>query len=331
MFSARAADVMPLHATNAATHVTIVQSENIVTAFKADTAAVEERFNLGFIIFSRGTNLADGWHKFVSPNDTVGIKVFSAPGPLAGTRPAVVSAVIRGLLAADVPKNKIVIWDKHEDDLRAAGFFKLAEQLGVQAAGAVESGFDTNTFYLPESPVAGALVWGDVEFGNTNKDAGKKSYVTKLLTQRVTKIISIAPLVSENDAGTCGHFFSLGLGSLDNTRRFAATPERLAVALPEIYALPSVGDRVAFLITDALLLQYQGGPASYMEFSRPRQEIWFSRDPVALDTIAVKELAKERRRLDLPAANLNLDIFKNASLLQLGVSDTSRIMLEKVR
>jgi hypothetical protein len=331
LFSARAADVMPLHATNAATHVTIVQGENLVTAFKADAAAVEERFNLGFIIFSRGTNIADGWLKFVGTNDTVGIKVFSEPGPLSGTRPAVVTAVVHGLRDAGIPADKIIIWDKREDDLRAAGFFKLAEKLGVHAAGAVESGFDTNTFYLPESPVAGQLVWGDVEFGITNKEVGKKSFVSKLVSQRLTKIISIAPLMSENEAGTCGHFFSLGLGSLDNTRRFAASPERLATALPEIYALPSVGDHVALLITDALLLQYQGGPASYLQFSRPRQELWISRDPVALDTIAVKELAKERKRLDLPAANLNLDIFKNASLLQLGISDTSRIMIERVR
>ena len=331
LFPAPAAEFFPLHGTNSATHVTIVQSENLLTAFKADTAAVEERFNLGFIIFTRGTNLADGWHKFVGTNDTVGIKVFSTPGPLSGTRPAVVSAVVHGLRDAGVPADKIIIWDKREDDLRAAGFFKLADQLGVKIAGAVESGFDTNVFYLPDSPVTGNLVWGDVEFGITNRAVGKKSFVSKLVSQRLTKIISITPLMNENEAGTCGHFFSLALGSLDNTRRFTTDADRLAVALPEIYALPAIGDHVALLITDALLVQYQGGPASYLQFSRPRSELWFSRDPVALDTIAIKELAKERKRLDLPPVNFNLQIFQNAALLQLGISDTSRIMIEKVR
>lgn len=331
IFPARAAEMFPLHGTNAATHVTIVQSENLLNAFQPDAAAVEERFNLGFIIFSRGTNLADGWLKFVGTNDTVGIKVFSTPGPASGTRPAVVTAVIHGLRDAGIPADKIIIWDKREDDLRAAGFFKLAEKLGVRVAGAVESGYDTNVFYLPDAPVTGTLVWGDFEFGITNRAVGKKSFVSKLVSQRLTKIISIAPLISENEAGTCGHFYSLALGSIDNTRRFAAAADRLAVALPEIYALPPIGDHVALLITDALLAQYQGGPASYLEFSRPRQELWFSRDPVAIDTIAVKELAKERKRLDLPAVNLNLEIYQNATLLQLGIGDTSRIMIEKVR
>jgi Domain of unknown function (DUF362) len=331
IFSASAAELFPLPGTNAAAHVTIVQSENIMTAFQPDAAAVEERFNLGFIIFSRGTNLADGWRKLVSTNDTVGIKVFSQPGPVSGTRPAVVTAVIHGLRAAGVPADKIIIWDKREDNLRAAGFFKLAQQLGVQVAGAVESGFDTNTFYLPEAPVPGNLVWGDVEFGITNKPVGKKSYVSKLVSQRLTKIISVAPLMNENEAGTCGHFYNVALGSVDNTRRFTNAADRLAIALPEIYALPAIGDHVALLITDALLAQYQGGPASYLQFSRPRSELWFSRDPVALDLIALRELGKERKRLDLPTVNPNLEIYHNAALLQLGVGDTSRIMIEKVR
>ena len=331
IFSVRAVDFFPLHVTNASAQVTIVQSENLLTAYQPDTAAVQERFNLGLTVFTRGTNLADGWRKLVGTNDTVGIKVFSQPGPLSGTRPAVVAAVVHGLLAAGIPANKIIIWDKHEEDLRTAGFFRLANQLGVQVAGAVESGYDTNTFYLPDSPVSGALVWGNVEFGLTNKDSGRKSFVSKLVSQRLTKIISIAPLMTENEAGTCGHFFSLALGSLDNTRRFTTDPDRLAVALPEIYALPAIGDHVALLITDALLTQYQGGPASYLEFSHPRNELWFSHDPVALDTIAVKELAKERKLLELPATNPNLEIWKNAALLQLGINDISHILIEKVR
>ena len=41
--------------------------------------------------------------------------------------------------------------------------------------------------------------------------------------------------MSEGSAGLCGQFFSLSLGSVDNTRRFEGNASRLAVALPEIY------------------------------------------------------------------------------------------------
>jgi hypothetical protein len=147
----------------------------------------------------------------------------------------------------------------------------------------------------------------------------------------MTKIISVAPLMDESAAGICGHFFSLGLGSVDNTRRFEGNPDRLAVALPEIQALPSIGDRVVLYVTDALLAQYEGGPCGYLQFTAVRNELWFSHDPVALDTLALKELMSQRKALSAPAMRTNFAIYTNAVLLQLGVDDPARIQTERVQ
>jgi hypothetical protein len=312
--------------------VVVARGENLLDAFQPDEPRVEDLFNRGLIYFTRETTVSNAWRSLVATNDTVGIKIFSQPGPLCGTRPAVVEAIVRGLLAAGLPPEQIIIWDKHAADLRVAGFFDLAQTLPVRVAGAVEAGYDTNAFYLPDSPVVGQLVWGDLEFGMTNKDfsVGKKSFLSKLVSQKMTKIISVAPLLNENRAGVCGHFFSLGLGSVDNTRRFEGSADRLAVALPEIDALPLIGDRVALLVTDALLEQYQGGPAGYLQFSTVRNELWLGNDPVALDTLALKELMLQRRELNAPPMPANYAIYTNAVLLQLGVNDPSRIQIEKV-
>jgi hypothetical protein len=250
---------------------------------------------------------------------------------VCGTRAAVVAAIVRGLFAAGLPPSQIIIWDRHAADLRTAGYFDLGRTLGVRVAGAVEAGYDTNAFYLPDSPVVGGLVWGDLEFGLTNKDfsLGKKSYVSKLVSRQMAKIISVAPLMNENSAGVCGHFFSLGLGSVDNTRRFEGNAQRLAVALPEIYALPLIGDRVVLQVTDALLAQYEGGPNGYLQFSLVRNELWFGRDPVAIDTMALKELMLQRRLINAPVMPSNFAIYTNAVLLELGVNDPSRIQIEK--
>jgi hypothetical protein len=324
-------DAVPAPVTNSAARVVIVQGENLLHAFLPDNDRVADAFNRGLLGFTRAASVADAWRSLVATNDIVGLKVFSQPGPLNGTRPAVVAAIARGLIRAGLPPDHIIIWDKHAADLRAAGYFTLARRLGVRVLGAAETGYDTNTYYLPDSPVIGALVWGDLEFGNTNHGTGKKSFVTKIVSQQLTKIISIAPLINENDAGTCGHFFSLALGSVDNTRRFEGDPDRLATALPEIIALPAVGDRTTLYVTDALLGQYQGGPASYLQYSTVLQQLWFSRDPVALDTLALKELARERERFHIPAASSNFEIYTNAALLQLGLSDPSRIQTERIQ
>ncbi len=330
---AGAQDILPPPATHSAVRVVVLQGDNLLDAFLPNEARVAIAFDRGLIYFTRTTSVSNAWRSLVTTNDTVGIKVFSQPGQLSGTRPAVVAAIVRGLLAAGLTPGQIIIWDKHADDLRAAGFFSLGRTLGVRVAGAVEAGYDTNAFYLPDSPVIGQLVWGDLEFGKTNKDfsVGKKSFVSKLVSRQMTKIISVAPLMNENAAGLCGHFFSLALGSVDNTRRFEDDADRLAVALPEIEALPLIGDRVALYVTDALLGQYEGGPAGYLQFSTVRNEIWFSHDPVALDTLALKGLMSERRMMGAPAMPANFAIYTNAVLLQLGVNDPARIQVEKIK
>lgn len=333
LVSARAQETFPLHGTNSSVRVVVVQGDHLLNAFLPDEARVEAAFNRGLTFFTRETTVSNAWRSLVATNDIVGIKVFSEPGPVAGTRTAVVAAIVRGLLTAGLPRQHIIIWDRLEDDLRTAGYCDLGHALGVRVAGAMETGYDRNTFYLPDSPVTGQLVWGDLEFGLTNKDfsLGKKSYVSKLVSQQMTKIISVVPLMNENDAGVCGHFFSLGLGSVDNTRRFEGNPDRLAVALPEIYALPVIGDRVVLNVTDALLAQYEGGPEGYLQFSTVRNELWFARDPVALDTMALKELMQQRKQLAAPAMPTNFAIYTNAVLLQLGVDDPARIQIEKVK
>lgn len=332
-FQTTAQDFLSAPSTNAAARVVIVQGEGLLHTFLPDEARVEAAFNRGLLHFTRTTNVAAAWLSLVATNDVVGIKVFSQPGPLCGTRPAVISALVRGLRTAGLPPANIVLWDHDLANLRRAGFDELATRLGVQIAAVTKSGYDTNEFYLPDSPVIGRLVWGDVEFGLTNAGVGKKSFLSRLLTERFTKIISVAPLMNETDAGTCGHLFSLALASADNTRRFQEGADRLAVAVPEIFALPALSDRAVLHITDALLAQHQGGPGSYLQFSRPLQQLWFSKDPVALDTLATKELARERKLApdDPPPFRSNADLFKNATLLQLGISDTTRIQIERLK
>src|ERR1035437_5904129 len=84
---AAAADFFPLHQTNSAVRVVMVQGENLLDAFLPDDERVAAAFNLGLIKFTRTTSVAAAWQSLVKTSDTVGIKVFSEPGPICGTRP----------------------------------------------------------------------------------------------------------------------------------------------------------------------------------------------------------------------------------------------------
>jgi hypothetical protein len=266
----------------------------------------------------------------VSPSDIVGLKVCSEAGFLSGTRPAVVAAVVHGLIAAGMPPQNLIIWDKHATDLRMAGFFQLGKQLGVRVVGCDQDGYDEKSFYNPDSAVVGNLVWGDLEFGKKGPGIGRKSYVAKVVSQQITKIISIAPLLNLEACGVSGHLYSLTMGSVDNTLRFNGDPDRLSVAVPEIYALPVIGDRVVLNITDALISQYEGGSSTLLQYSTVLNQLWFSRDPVALDILATKELERERKAHDADDYPLHLELYSNAVLLQLGVNDPAKIVVSRI-
>lgn len=259
----------------------------------------------------------------VSTNEVIGIKVCSAPGPNSGTRPAVLEGVIEGLLAAGVSPRQIVIWDKHLTDLRLAGFFDLAKRFGVRTASSTEGGYDEKVFY--ESPVIGNLVWGDFEFGKTGGLTGRKSFVSRLITRDLTLIINVTPMLNHNEAGVTGCLYGLAAAGVDNFMRFESDAERLATAVPEIWALPEINTRVVLNIVDALVCQYEGGEKGLLHYSATLNELRFSRDPVALDVLSLKELDRQRRAANAPTPKLNLELYNNAALLELGVSDPRNI------
>ncbi len=322
-----AAEKTFLHpATNVASRVVKVSDSKATSALQPNPAKVRALFYRGLLSFTQKTNIAAAWKTLLSSNDMIGIKVYAEPGASSGTRPSVVAATVESLLEAGISPSKIIIWDKDMVRLRLAGFDDLAARYRVKLASSSSAGYDENTFY--ENSLIGNLIWGDLQFGKrSDSGVGKKSFVTKLLTKDITRVIDIVPLLNHNLAGTTGHLCSMALGSVDNTLRFEQGT-RLATALPEIYALPKVGDVVVLNITDALLCQYQGEQRSLLHYSSALNQLWFSRDPVALDVLAIAELDRQRQEASIPGSKRNIEIYQNASLLELGDSDLKTIRVE---
>src|SRR5581483_11400295 len=268
------------------------------------------------------------WLSLVSSQDTIGIKVCSAPGPNSGTRPAVAAAIIEGLIASGIPPKQIILWDKRAVDLRLAGFFEFESRYGIKVAGALEAGWDEKTFY--ETALISQMDWTDLEFNQKGPGIGRKSYVSRLVSQQLTKIINIAPLMHHNLAGVYGCLYSLTMGSVDNTLRFQNNLPELDKAVPEIYALPVFGDKIAgekvvLSVTDALICQYEGQEQGLLHYSTVLNQLRFSRDPVALDTLSLQEINRQCQLANMAASNTNFELLRNASLLEIGVSDTNHI------
>ncbi|MBI4657682.1 MAG: DUF362 domain-containing protein [Verrucomicrobia bacterium] len=307
--------------------VFVVEDLTAIRAFNPQPERIQAMVDRGLEAVTGRNTVASAWRNLVSTQDVVGIKVFSSPGPTSGTRPAVVAAVVKSLLDTGFPAAQIVVWDKQIADLQRAGFLGFAERFGIRVAGSADEGYDEKTFY--DTSLIGKLVWGDFEFGKKGEGVGRNSYVSKLVTKKITKIINVTPLLNHNLAGVSGNLFGLAFGSVDNILRFESGPQHLASAIPEIYALPELGDRVVLNIVDALICQYQGDEKMYLQYSAMLGQLRFSADPVALDVLSIDELNRQRQLAKIPPVIPNFQIYTNASQLELGVSDFRGIDLIK--
>ena len=266
--------------------VVIVEDPQATLAFRPRPDHTRAMVNRAITNLTDKPTASEAWRSLVSTQDIVGLKVFSAPGPNSGTRPAVVAAMVEALLAAGLPPKHIIIWDKETSSLMLAGFFDLAKRYRIRVAGSAQAGYDENISY--DTSLLGNLVWGDLEFGKTGPGIGRKSFVSKLVGQEITKIINITPLLNHNEAGVAGNVYGLAMGSVDNTFRFESDVDRLAKAVPEIYALTNLSDHVVLNITDALICQYEGGERGLLHYSTTLNQLRFSRDPVALDVLSIQ-------------------------------------------
>lgn len=307
----------------------VVHDDQATTTFTPQSQIVHSMVERGLSALWNTPTPVLGWRTLISADDVVGLRIHSSTGKTSGSRPEVVAALIESLLASGHPAHKIIVWDRQLSSLRTAGYLSLRDRFGVRIAGARETGYDSDAYY--ESSIIGTLVWGDHEFGEKGEGIGRRSFVTRLLTEEITKIINVTPLLNHNRAGVYGNLVGLALASVDNTLRFKPDPGRLAIAVPEIIALPQIGDRIILNVVDALIAQYQGEVQARLQDSSVLNELRFSADPVALDVLSIAELEKQRDLKGIETVEENRSLYENATLLQLGISDHNSIQIEFIQ
>ena len=122
----------------------------------------------------------------------------------------------------------------------------------------------------------------------------------------------------------------MALGSVDNTLRFETSADNLSRAIPEIYNLPVLADHVVLNIVDALLCQYEGEQLGLLHYSAELNELWLSRDPVALDVLSLQEINRQRDLAHVTVSTNSVALFPNATLMEIGASDPKRIDVQRI-
>ncbi|MEZ5405720.1 MAG: DUF362 domain-containing protein [Verrucomicrobiia bacterium] len=335
--------------------VQVIHSE-VLQGTVVQRPIVEAMVSEGFHQLTGETNLGKALSRWIKPSDVVGIKISTAGGKVLATKPVLVDVLIEGLKAAGVKGENIVVWDKFAEEMRAAGYSLGRRRDGVVFTAVIPlTGFDSSVFIT--QPEVGELIWGDFEFQEVkpssrphNKAAQKKnldeglnfelasaltkqesfrSYVAKLVTQRLTKIIHVPVLSNSEAVGLQGSFADLVLGSVDNTRRFQFEPFWGDPALAEIYAKTSLQTKTVLHVMDGLWCQYGGGPDYVPHYCRKMNSLFMSEDPVALDSYALSLVESWRIAARLPLTRIRY--LNTAQALSLGsLFNNKKVTIKKI-
>jgi hypothetical protein len=275
-------------------------------------------------------DMGQAWRTLVRPTDRVGIKVSTAGGTYRSSHRGVLASVVAGLERAGVPRSRVIIWDRHTSDLRAAGF--SANWSGVSVRGIdPPRGLDPSA--KVNAPILGKLIWGDVLFRGKrpglreiiDPDAGlsSESHLPLVLTRDVTRIINIATIADDAGCGIAGALYNLTVNNVDNNRRFSQ-PQG-AFTIPDVYMDERIAPKVALHIVDGLVAQYAGGPEFQANYSFAHSTLYASKDPVALDSHALRLMEGWRVQSKLPPIGRRGAWLADAQEVGAGIAAEERI------
>ena len=302
--------------------VVIVRDPRAVEFYTPQVDRVTRMIDRAVVALTGAADAAAAWRGLVKPEDVVGIKINSLPGPAMGTRHEVVDVVVESLQRAGVAARNIIIWDRSDENLSAAGWELRESGKGPLCMGTLPNvGWDSRVFY--QVPQVGKVIWGDLEFGE--REISDRSYYSRLVTERVTKLINIPVLMDNKYVGVSGCLHNIAMGSVDNNRRFQTENLHYDAGISEICARPPLREKLVLNIFDALVGQYAGGPAFQPQATWTPAEIWLSRDPVALDALALEAIDKRRKAARVPVIGDRARHVRFAAEMGVGVAERSKM------
>jgi hypothetical protein len=250
----------------------------------------------------------DAWRKLFRKGDRVGVKI-NCLAPEFAPRRDVIDAIVVGLGAADVPPEDVLVFDKEDRDLIAAGYETNHDGPGYRCYGTV--GDDRAPGY-------------ESRFLTINETTSRFS---QIVTRQCTALINVPVLKDHEYAGLTAalknHF-----GCIHNPEDFHMFKCDPAVA--DVNSHPDIKEKQRIIIADAVNILCDGGPSFRADAVWPYHGIMAGLDPVAFDAEVAVLMDRIRQEKGLPTlqeCGRPPVHIATAARYGLGVNDLDRIEL----
>jgi Domain of unknown function (DUF362) len=299
--------------------------------YRTDPSVVHAMVNRLVLAVTGQKDLARAWASLVSPDDKIGIKISAAGGELFTTHRDVVNAIVDGLVVAGHPRNSIIVWDRSLGGMKDAGYRPSTEGYRMMSV-APRDGYDPKAIFT--APLTGKLVWGDLDFrgdrgpvplGSDREETSDQSHFARIVSSEVTKIINVPVMSDSSTNGVAGCLYNATIPNIDNWRRFTQGSGYGRAVIAELYNNPLIGNKVVLNIMDGLIAEYAGGPQSQPNYALHHATLLASKDPVAIDVLALRQIEEWRANARLPSIAPFASHVLFAGQLGIGCADLSRV------
>jgi uncharacterized protein (DUF362 family) len=211
------------------------------------------------------------WRRLFKPTNRIGIKVNTLG---LSTQPVVVDAIVAGLRRADVPAENIIIWDRFDVELAAAGYKLNKSASGVRC-------FGTDAEHVGSG------------YQRQIEDSGRiGSCFSRIVAEQVDTLICVPVLKDHNLAGA-----SLGMknfyGAIHNPNKYH--DHNCDPYVTDVVSHRFIRPKWRLTVCDGTRAQYHAGPAYHPGFAWPFGGLIVSTDFVAADAVAADLLDAQRK------------------------------------
>ena len=258
-------------------------------------AAVRQMMLKGMTELTGAPGWSDAWKALFEKGDVVGIKVSPVGGRNLCSDASVLHLILDGLKEAGLPTRDIIVFNRYRQEFIQAGIDKWLPD-GIRWDAASEK-YDNVQLdmggYDPDHYMEMALI----KPGENQTDVHyRRSYVARIVTRQVNKIINLPVLKHHQSAGVTIALKNLSHGCVNNVCRSHLTPTLNACGafIPSVVNLPVFREKVVLHIVDGVKASYHGGPGARPKYVWEHKTMYFGTDPVALDKTGWKAIDAKR-------------------------------------
>ncbi|HHT9118349.1 MAG TPA: DUF362 domain-containing protein [Candidatus Hypogeohydataceae bacterium YC38] len=250
---------------------------------------------------------AKAWASLFDPKDVVGLKLNCLAKKAFSPHLELVESIIKGLVSAGVKEGNIIVFDRYTRELEEAGF-RLRKSGGVQCLGTDEL---AGGGYEPRPQVVGSV----------------GSCFSRIVSSFCSALISV-PVLKDHDLSGVSVAMKNFYGVIHNPNKYH--DNNCDPYIAELNTHPYIKNKLRLVICDALVAQYNGGPAFKSQWAWPFGGILMGMDPVAVDRISANIIEEKRKEMGLPSlkqVKREPKYIQTAARLGLGIDATEKIKL----